>query len=98
MITAPSATKISDHSFEADPKAAPLADEGLTEPPAEIAPPDVKVPPVVILLEPSNVIAAEPPLSFMSLPLTVRSPVVTTLPLDVTVPSAATVNAKVPSV
>ena len=64
MITDPSATKISDHSFEADPKAAPLADEGLTEPPAEIAPPDVKVPPVVILLEPSNVIKNQTPVFF----------------------------------
>ena len=97
-MTDPSARYKSDHSFEADPKAAPLAEEGLTAPPAEIDPPVVTVPPVVILLEPSNVIAAEPPLSLISFPLTVKSPVVTTLPLDVTVPSAATVNAKVPSV
>ena len=58
----------------------------------------VKVPPVVMLLEPSKVIAADPPLSFISLPLTVKSPVATTLPLDVMVPSDATVKANVPSV
>ena len=51
-----------------------------------------------MLLEPSKVIAADPPLSFISLPLTVKSPVATTLPLDVMVPSDATVRANVPSV
>ena len=42
--------------------------------------------------------AAEPPLSLISFPLTVKSPDVTIFPLDVTVPSAANVNANVPSV